>query len=74
MPKRRVRQRKGVVYIIRADIYPCIVRKAVLGMMAMHRLQDGVHSASKTETARMKEELAEYKREAEDVSLDRYLW
>jgi hypothetical protein len=44
------------------------VRKAVLGMMAMHRLQDGPSANSKTESARMKEELAEYKREAEDVS------
>jgi hypothetical protein len=37
-------------------------------MMAMHRLQDGPSSNSKTESVRMKEELAEYKREAEDVS------
>lgn len=37
-------------------------------MMAMHRLQDGPSANSKTESARMKEELAEYKREAEDVS------
>lgn len=42
-------------------------------MMAMHRLQDGSSSASKTETARMKEELAEYKREAEDVSRGRHI-
>ncbi|KAH8087246.1 putative calmodulin-dependent protein kinase [Filobasidium floriforme] len=48
-------------------------RKAVLGMMAMHRLQDGPSSNSKTESARMKEELAEYKREAEDEDVDQVL-
>jgi len=37
-------------------------------MMAMHRLQDGPSGAHKTEQNRMKDELAEYKREAEQVS------
>jgi hypothetical protein len=47
------------------------VRKAVLGMMAMHRLQDSAsrkEDPEKVEKARMKDELAEYKREAEQAS------
>jgi hypothetical protein len=36
----------------------------------MHRLQDGPSGAHKTEQNRMKDELAEYKREAEQVSCD----
>jgi hypothetical protein len=43
-------------------------------MMAMHRLQDGPSAASKTEQNRLKEELAEYKREAEQVSAFLAVW
>lgn len=48
-----------------------VVRKAVLGMMAVHRMQDGAHSAPNPETDKtkqMKKELAEFKEESEQVS------
>ncbi len=52
---------------------PIPVRKAVLGMMAMHRMQDGVAQAQsgkdQSEKANhVRQELEEYKKEAETVS------
>lgn len=51
-----------------------LVRKAVLGMMAVHRMQDGAHSAPAPDTdqkKQMKKELAAFKEESEKVRGDK---
>lgn len=43
------------------------VRKAVLGMMAVHRLQDHNAGQAEPEKAKLKKEVEQYKDEAEKV-------
>lgn len=50
------------------------VRKAVLGMMAVHRLQDAMgqsasQRAEQDEKTKLRGEVEQYKREAEEVSI-----
>jgi hypothetical protein len=57
-----------------ADMLSSLVRKAVLGMMAMHRLQDSVGQsasarAAEDEKNKLRGEVAQYKKEAEEVSI-----